>query len=287
MNKPAQSILITLLGVLLIAVTMSGRYTSYVIPRFGVLLAVGGAVLIVLGLVTLVVDLRNEHRKERELVPAGSSHPGADPEQRDGGGCDAGRCDPGCGDAGHEQDGHGDCHDHERSRAPWLLLVPVLVLLVVAPAALGADAVTRYSSSQAVTGASDSSGGAQRTQTFAPLPPGDPPELTLQEFVLRALYDQQDSVTNTPVAVVGFIVNAPDGYTIARIAISCCAADGDPIQVYVPEAAPYPENTWVRATVTAVPGSGTQDNDYVPQVVPHSIQLIDQPVDPYLIARYG
>ena len=38
------------------------------------------------------------------------------------------------------------------SKAPWLILVPVLVLLLVAPPALGADAVARNASSQALAG---------------------------------------------------------------------------------------------------------------------------------------
>ena len=38
-------------------------------------------------------------------------------------------------------DAHG--HYHSTSKAPWLILLPVLVLLLVAPPALGADAVAR------------------------------------------------------------------------------------------------------------------------------------------------
>src|SRR6185312_13642299 len=41
---------------------------------------------------------------------------------------------------------------HEGSRAPWLILVPVMVLLLIAPSALGADAVARSGGSQAIEG---------------------------------------------------------------------------------------------------------------------------------------
>ena len=47
-------------------------------------------------------------------------------------------------------DAHG--HDHATSKAPWLILLPVLVLLLVAPPALGADAVARNASSQGLAG---------------------------------------------------------------------------------------------------------------------------------------
>ncbi|WP_219414998.1 hypothetical protein [Pseudonocardia nigra] len=72
---------------------------------------------------------------------------------------------------GHE---HGGAERH----APWLLLAPVLVIALVAPPALGADAVAR-SGPHAVVQASD---------VFAPLPPGDAPEVALAEFVQRAVW---------------------------------------------------------------------------------------------------
>ena len=90
---------------------------------------------------------------------------------------------------------------------------------------------------------------------FPPLPPGTNPQLTMKQLVLRALYDNEQSVSTTPVTVTGFIADAGTGqnggYTIARVVINCCAADANPMRVHVTGTAPYPANTWVNAVVLA------------------------------------
>ena len=309
MGRETQSILLGLLGGVLITITATGRYTSYVKPGFGPLLMISGILLVVLAVVTLVQTIRSEVKagKTGNMVAAGTSgvhEHGTHPThaQADGG-----------------VDSHG--HDHDGSRAPWLILVPVLVLLLVAPAALGADSVARSSGSQALagldvaapaaatgdvpgdggyrpndgsgnssvgtatsgTGAGSGTGG--RSMQFPPLPAGTDPTVSMKELVLRALYDGEGSVAKTPVTVVGFIAGAGEGqtggYTLARVVISCCAADANPMRVHVAGDAPLPENTWVSAVVTAMPGSATIENEYVPTVEVHTIEQIAQPADPY------
>ena len=49
MNKETQSIVVALLGGLLISITLSGRFTSYVRPGFKPLLLIGGGILVVAG----------------------------------------------------------------------------------------------------------------------------------------------------------------------------------------------------------------------------------------------
>lgn len=281
MNKEAQSIVVTLLGGILVGIKVSGRYTSYVRPGFGPLILAGGIVLIAIGLLSLAQILRDARRDDRA---AGHTHPAAPADDA-------------------EVDAHG--HSHRNSRAPWLILIPSLLLVLVAPTALGADAVTRNAGSQAIAGLeaapaaatkydgyapNDGSGSAEnsagrRTMKFDPLPPGTDPVITIKDFVLRTLYDADDSVGSTPVTVVGFI--APpgtgyhSGYTIARLAISCCAADASPIQLHVDGDPPLPVNTWVAAVVTGVSGTGAADNNYVPQANVQKIQQVAQPSDPY------
>jgi uncharacterized repeat protein (TIGR03943 family) len=292
MGVETQSIIVTLLGGLLISITVSGRFTSYVRPGFKWLLLISGAILVVVGIVSLVLAVRADMRAGK-------------PD------------DTGADDGDH--DAHR--HDHSTSKAPWLILAPVLVLLLVAPPALGADAVARNAGSQGLAGFDtaaagapaasgptdvggkdgtsgvsggyafndgsgsvyDSSGG-RRTMHFDPLPAD--PQLTMKEFVLRSLYDADRSLDNgTPVTVTGFIAPAGDGfdsgYTIARMSISCCAADANPLQLHVDGDAPMPSDTWVQAVVVNVPNTGTLDNGYVPTVTVNSIQPIDQPDDPY------
>ncbi|GGM06658.1 TIGR03943 family protein [Nakamurella endophytica] len=316
MNRQAQSVLMALVGGVLLAVTVSGRYTSYVKPGFGPLLLLAGGILVVAGVAALLLSLRDDRRRRAEHggVPAV-----AEPVPAVAAAAETGHGSTGAVPAGDEavlQGGHG--HDHDRSRAPWLLLAPVLVLLVVAPPALGAEAVTRNAGSQAVAGmeavqqpsgagAEDAAGGtsggyafndgsghgegtaafAKRrpTKQFPPLPAGEDPAIGIKEFVLRALYDADDSVGDTPVTVVGFVAPAGDGwtggYSIARLAISCCAADATPMRIHVDGTPPYPVDTWVSAVVTARAGTAAQDNDYVPAADVVSMQRVTQPADPY------
>lgn len=283
MNKEAQSVVVGLLGGLLIGITVSGKFTSYVRPAFGPLLLIAGIILVIVGVISLITVVRSEVRQDRLSVTSRTA----------------------AGDHGSDHDAHG--HSHERSRAGWLILAPILVLLVVSPAALGADAVARSGGSQGLVGlaptpveksvadgyapndGSGSAGGGstsgRRTIPFDPLPAGANPVIGVKELVMRALYDGTNSVATTPVTIVGFITPAGDGYsggyTIARMAISCCAADATPTRIHVDGAAPYPVNAWVAAVVTAQEGTATEANDYVPVVDVRSIEQVQQPADPY------
>ena len=337
MNQETQSIIVALLGGLLLSITLSGRFTSYVRPGFKPLLLIGGGVLVAVGVLSLILAIMADvkadkarkqaalaasersagrtdsagaiHPPERSLTAAdGDHHGGAHPVGAD-------VLAPAAGDSsGHDHsagDAHG--HDHSTSKAPWLILLPVLVLLLVAPPALGADAVARNATSQGLAGMdvvaqepagskdgagagggykfNDGSGSAQdstgsrRTMHFPPLDPGVNPPVQLKDFILRALYDADNSVKDTPVTVTGFIAPAGEGYTsgytIARIVISCCAADANPMQLHVDGDPPFPVNTWVEAVVTVVPDTATMDNGYVPVGTLTSATSIPQPDDPY------
>jgi uncharacterized repeat protein (TIGR03943 family) len=303
MSRLAQSVLIMLVGGVMIALTASGRFTSYVKPGFGPLLIAGGIVLLVAGVLTLILAIRGDRASDADdasAEPMGAS-------DGTGNGLPDGATRAALAEAAvltGEQDAHGHVHS---SRAPWLIMAPILVLLL-APPALGADAVSRTSGSQAIAGLqpvsaqvvtgdggyapNDGSGsepgsgsGGSGGLVFPNLPNTQNPPLALKATVLRALYDSAGSVTKHSVTVVGFITPAgtgfTDGYSIARIAIFCCAADANALQLHVSGAAPFPANTWVQAVVTAVPGSGTQANNYVPSVKVASIIRVPQPADPY------
>src|SRR5664279_1626518 len=296
MNKETQSIVVTLLGGLLISITLSHRFTSYVRPGFAPLLLIGGGILVLVGVVSLVLAIRSDAKdakkdKARATLTAPARHDHDDP-------------------AAH---GHPHDHDHDKSKAPWLILIPVLVLLLVAPPALGADAVARNASSQALAGVdvvaresstskdgagagggykfNDGSGsaadstGSRRTMHFPALPAGANPSIGMKDLILRALYDADNSVEGVPVTVTGFIAppgdGYTDGYTVARIVISCCAADANPMQLHIAGDPPFPADTWVDAVVTVVPNTATMDNGYVPTVTVTSMTPVPQPDDPY------
>ncbi len=306
MNKTTQSVLMALLGGLLISITVSGRFTSYVKPGFGPLLVIAGGVLVLVGVLSIVLEARAELLADRTAAsPSGAADRTSDRAVSDHAGGDHAL-----------DDAHG--HSHDRSKAPWLVLAPILVLLLLAPPALGAAAVNRNAGSQALAGVSGlaapsgagadvAAGGAvggyapndgsghgigtrafarkRPTMAFPALPDGKDPALTLKEFVLRALYDGENSVTDNDITVVGFIAPAGDGFTggysLARMTISCCAADATPMRVHVAGASKYPADTWVTAVVSARQGTADADNDYVPTVDVSSISPISQPTDPY------
>lgn len=132
-------------------------------------------------------------------------------------------------------------------RAPrigWMMVLPLVVLVSVAPTGLGAAA-------------------ADRVENFTPVDSEDlfedldtsngPVELRLLDFVNRALWDEQRSVEDTTIRLEGLVVNdpdVPDGFLLTRFLVSCCAADGVPIQVAVRGVEqPLPDDTWVVTEV--------------------------------------
>lgn len=258
MNKETQSIVTGMLGGLLVSITLSGRFTSYVKPGFKPMLLIAGVLLIVVAVVSLALVIRADLKK--------TPHHGHDDHHED---------DADLGD--HEQ---GHLHS---TRAPWLILVPVLVLLFVAPPALGADAASRgvTCGTAAPEGTSYPS---RRTKPSDALPAGNPVPLTMQEFVSRSLYDTLYSTATTDIQVTGFIAKSPcdgDGYSIVRLKISCCAADAITLRTHVDGPAPLPANTWVNATIRAVKNTGDQANNYVPTATVIAMTTTSQPADPY------
>jgi uncharacterized repeat protein (TIGR03943 family) len=172
-------------------------------------------------------------------------------------------------------------HDHHHSRrAPWLVLVPLLVLLVVAPGPLGASAA----------------GGAQRA--VAPVDSTYPPvaaqvdgavPMTLAEYTSRAIDDDQHSLTGVPVRLVGFVAKAKDGngFLLSRFTIFCCAADAEIQQVRVlGSTSTFAENTWVTVVGTWPVGptpvaTADPDDQPPPELKATSVVQVKRPHAPY------
>jgi uncharacterized repeat protein (TIGR03943 family) len=123
---------------------------------------------------------------------------------------------------------HGDpsTSHHHRGRVGWLLLVPVLVVLLVQPAALGSYAV---SSRSVVPGG----GSGEFPPLSAPVRGAVP--MSMAEFVTRAVRDPSRSLAGVRVRLVGFVAPAEggDGYRLTRFVIFCCAADAEALQAVV------------------------------------------------------
>jgi uncharacterized repeat protein (TIGR03943 family) len=172
--------------------------------------------------------------------------------------------------SGHTDDGHGH---HHIARSAWLLMLPVLAVFLVAPPALGSDSVTR-------TGARAP---AQSQAVFPPLPAGDVVPLSLTELVTRAGWDSGGSLNGRTVELAGFVTHARGSVLLARMVITCCAADAYPLTVRLQgsRTADYPDDTWVQVTGQVVPGTATTANRYTPDLVVASVHRITEPADPY------
>jgi len=234
-RRDTQHVLLVLLGGALLRIAADDTYLRYVRPSHRWLLLAAGAVIVMLATVALV----------RDRAPARATVRGEGTHQH----------------AGVEQ------------HVPWLLLAPVLVIALVAPPALGADAVSRSGSRNAVLRDAD---------VFGPLPAGDAPELSVGEFVQRAAWDTSGSLEGREVSLIGFAVRRGAAMELARMSISCCAADARPNRVrLVGDLGEIAPDTWLRVQGSAQPGSATAASGYVPALTVTMLEPVHAPPDPY------
>lgn len=135
-------------------------------------------------------------------------------------------------------------HGHHEPRVGWLLILPVLGLLLVAPPALGAYAANQ-SGTVLPAQPADSN--------YPPLPPGDPVSLGLVEYATRAVFDEGKGMPGRTLRLTGFLSAGPDGAPmLTRIVLSCCAADGRPIKIGMAGNVPtgLAPGTWVQVLAT-------------------------------------
>lgn len=232
MRRETQNILLVLLGGALLKIGLNGDYLRYVKPAQHPWVLAGGAVMVALGAVAIVRDVRSR---------------------------------------GLAGDGHGQ--HHHLARSAWLLMLPVLAVFLVAPPALGADSVARTAARAP----------AQSQSAFPPLPPGAVVPLSLTDLVTRAGWDASGSLNGRTVRVTGFVTHARGSILLARMVITCCAADAYPLTVRLAGVAPagYADDTWLQVTGQVVPGTATRANRYTPDLEVASAQRIRQPADPY------
>lgn len=245
MSRQTQHLLLFLLGGMLIRICLDGTYLRYVRPGHLWPLVTAGLVAVALALAALWRDAR---------VRAGAAS----------------------GTASGTASG-ADTHEHGGAEryTPWLLMVPVLVILLVSPPALGADAVARAGSTSVV----------DPGDAFPPLPP-DEPDLTVGEFAQRATWDTGRSLDGRTVALTGFVVRRDDGTVeLARLTIVCCAADARVNRVRLrgdPQLDAFAADTWLRVRGTLVPSPVLPaPARSVPVLTVGSVEEIPAPADAY------
>ncbi|MGI5236778.1 TIGR03943 family putative permease subunit [Dactylosporangium sp. CA-139066] len=176
------------------------------------------------------------------------------------------------GRAEEHDDGHG--HAHGGPRVAWLLLAPVLGLLLFAPPALGSYAAGR--SGSAVTARSE----------YAPLPAGDPLRLTMLDYASRAVFDKGVSLGDRRIKLTGFAMRGPNGsWLLARMMVSCCAADARPVKVALGGELPagLADQQWLDVT-GKYSGQELQDEvngEAIPYLEVSEVTLIPVPQEQY------
>jgi uncharacterized repeat protein (TIGR03943 family) len=200
-NRQAQAVILFLFGGAILKASLSDLYLRYVKEGLRPFLIAAGIALVAAALMTLWYELR------------GSATP--------------------------DEDDHG--HSHHEPRVGWLLILPVLGLLLVAPPALGS-----YTADQSGTVQASSS------SDYSPLPAGDPATISLLDYASRVIYDEGRSLTGRRLQLTGFTTTGPEGVMLARIVVSCCAADGRPIKVGLTGGPliDVPAGTWLQVTGT-------------------------------------
>ncbi|MBK3630143.1 TIGR03943 family putative permease subunit [Streptomyces asoensis] len=220
MNRQSQAAVLFLLGAALLHAGTTDLYLRYVKAGLRPLLLAAGAILVVTALATALYERRRSRRP-----PAGDS----------------------AGDhAAEEGHAHGPAegHGHREPRVSWLLVLPLLALILVAPPALGSYSATR-------TGTA-----LQEPLAYPALPAEDPLPLSVVDYAGRAVYDHGRTLTGREVRLTGFVALDHDGTPyLVRMALNCCAADAQPVKVGLTGAIPpvLQPDTWLTVTGTYTP----------------------------------
>jgi uncharacterized repeat protein (TIGR03943 family) len=171
--------------------------------------------------------------------------------------------------AGRPSEGH-------HSKLAVLLIAPTLVLVLIAPSPLGADAADQYPPLPPRTDVA-----------LAPLtaPTDGAITIPLGDFVDRANNDPA-SMLDRPLRMRGFVSKASpgtSGLVLARFVITCCAADARAARVRIIDVdGHWPADTWLEIVGSFVPPNDPRaSNAGAFTVAAKSVTAIAPPSDPY------
>ncbi|MCC3762357.1 TIGR03943 family protein [Glycomyces sp. TRM65418] len=170
------------------------------------------------------------------------------------------------------------CHDgHGEPKVAWLLLAPVIGMLLVAPDALGSYEAERTGT---VLGAEEN------RSTYPELPDDvDPVPLTLLDYAARAIFDEGETLEGHRIQLRGFILYDGDEPQLARMVVSCCAADARPVKIGFDGEIPsgLEPDQWVEVIGEYSPQQGRDEINgaLVPYIEVESITEIPSPENEY------
>lgn len=252
MNRPAQAIVLFLIGGAVLRTGFTDLYLRYVKAGLRPLLVVAGVVLIVTALATLWYELRRSRAASASRAD------------------EAGTADE-SGTADEHDDGHGH---HREPRVSWLMVLPLLALILVAPPALGAYSADR-------TGTA-----LQRPIGFAKLPAGDPLRLSVVDYAGRAVYDHGNLIGSRRIKITGFVtIDRDGGAYLTRMTLNCCAADAQPVKVGMSGRVPpvLQPDAWLEVTGTYTPRQSRDpvNDGAIPFINVDQARPVAAPADPY------
>ncbi|MGW3357991.1 TIGR03943 family putative permease subunit [Streptomyces bungoensis] len=240
MNRQAQAAVMFLLGAALLHAGTTGLYLRYVKAGLQPLLLASGVVLVAAAAATAWYERRAaKAAKAAEPATAGA-----------------------------------EAHSHPEPRISWLLLLPLLSLILVAPPALGS-----YSALRAGTA-------LQKPYGYGRLPAANPAPLSVVDYASRAAYDHGRSLHGRPVRVTGFLALDHSGAPyLVRMALNCCAADAQPVKIALTGTLPpvLRPDAWLEVTGTYTPklAHDPVNNGPIPYLRVTSARPVPTPRDPY------
>jgi uncharacterized repeat protein (TIGR03943 family) len=262
-NRLVAPILLFVLGAVAVRLVVFGDFVDYVRPGHGPLLASAGGLLMAVGLWGVVTGLRappNDTARAAARLARARVHTRG-PLAADRETLDRLRAD--------EQTGG---HDHDRvPGVGWLLALPVFLVLLVPPPALGAFTADRAGAE------------VPRPATVATADLGgpDPVPIELHDYAERAAWDAGRTLAGRTVALTGFVTpREAGGWYLSRMVISCCAADARSYLVEVsgaPADRVPPRNSWQQVTGTYTPGDGS----HTARITALQVRPVAAPQDPY------
>ncbi len=281
MNHIGRAAILLVLGVMTLRLIATGGFGWFVAQHMRLPLIGAGIVLLLLGVAEYYVSTRKSSTPAEPAAEAVTPGAALDIDTDAGESLWAGPVTTAIvADIDHH--GTGDDHDKEHATAGpkvgWLLVLPLAVLIAVAPTALGAAAAGRV----------DAVIPTDSGTSFQPLPVQDVPvTMGVMEFLNRAVWDDQRSLEGVSVELTGIVVNdpeIPDGFKLTKFLVGCCAADGLPVQVVVRGLSqPMENDTWVEvAGQWIVPEVDAAESGDTPELMIESISVLpNAPSNPY------
>ncbi|WP_200305734.1 TIGR03943 family putative permease subunit [Streptomyces adelaidensis] len=243
MNRQAQTVVLLLTGGALLHAGFTDLYLRYVKAGLQPLLISAGVVLIAVAIATLWYDRRTTRHSQAQTQTQG-----------------------------HE---HEQAHAHHEPRVSWLLVLPLLALVLVAPPAVGSYTAMR-------TGAALQ----QQPWGYPTLPADGTLRLSVADYAGRAVYDKGRALAGRPLKVTGFLALDGAGTPyLVRMALNCCAADAQPVKIALSGELPavLRPDTWIEVTGTYTPKQ-TKDpvnGTAVPFLDVTTTKPVKAPQDPY------